>query len=286
MINEDVPEVEPGEISTGMAFGSMEAYKDHLREYPVDSQKCAWQVNARKLPKKEDKTVTVRDCNMEHTCKNPNEDYSRKCNVKFVAKSLLKMMDVGSPVDKEDDIAKKIIRPQLQTDIPCWVANNARKLVLAERNGSFESSYTKAPQLFIAATSLNPNSIGPPVGSNPKKKGVRMECSVNGDEFCITTAPTKKMRKALSAPTTATTSASKKSVDVPPLSKGKTTSPSSSTAADVSAKRKVPHPYTSSTPSTACFNQTYNGVVNISSQTINITEPSSKRVRKPNSIYQ
>ncbi|KAI3905465.1 hypothetical protein MKW98_013263 [Papaver atlanticum] len=112
------------------------------------------------------------------------------------------------------------------------------------------------------------------------------------------------MRKALSAPTTATTSASKKSADVPPLSKGKvasttpssssagsqtkgkTTAPSSSTAADVGAKRKVPHLSTSSTPSTAYFNQTYNGAINISSQTLNITEPSSKRVRKPNSKYQ
>ncbi|KAI3916068.1 hypothetical protein MKW98_004509 [Papaver atlanticum] len=132
----------------------------------------------------------------------------------------------------------------------------------------------------------------PPVGSNPKKKGVRMECSVNGDEFCITVAPTKKMRKALSAPTTATTSASNKSADIPPLSKGKaaattpssssagsqkkgkTTVPSSSIVADVGAKRKVPHPSTSSTPYTAYFNQTYNGTVNISSQTINIAEPS------------
>ncbi|KAI3937353.1 hypothetical protein MKW98_001924 [Papaver atlanticum] len=35
MINEDVPDVEPGEISTGMAFGSMEAYMDHLREYAL-----------------------------------------------------------------------------------------------------------------------------------------------------------------------------------------------------------------------------------------------------------
>ncbi|KAI3884971.1 hypothetical protein MKW98_002363 [Papaver atlanticum] len=131
-----------------------------------------------------------------------------------------------------------------------------------------------------------------------------MECSVNGDEFCITISPTKKMRKALSAPTTATTSESKKSADVPPLSKGKaaattpssssagsqkkgkTTAPSSSTAADVGAKRKVPHPSTYFTPCTACFNQTYNGTVNISSQTINITEPSSKRFRKPNSKYQ
>ncbi|KAI3832741.1 hypothetical protein MKW98_002287 [Papaver atlanticum] len=127
-----------------------------------------------------------------------------------------------------------------------------------------------------------------------------MECSVNGDEFCIIAALTKKMRKALSAPTTTTTSTSKKSVDVPPLSKGKaaattpssssagsqkkgkTTAPSSSTAADVGAKRKVPHPSTSSAP----FNQTYNGTVNISSQRIKITEPSSKRVRKPNSKYQ
>ncbi|XP_026397190.1 uncharacterized protein LOC113291923 [Papaver somniferum] len=144
---------------------------------------------------------------------------------------------------------------------------------------------------------------GPPVGSNPKKKGIRMECSVNGDEFCITAAPTKKMRKALSAPTTATTSASKTAtVDVPPFSKGKaaattpssstagsqkkckTTAPSSSTAVDVGSKRKVP--FTSSTPSSACFNQIFNGTVNISSQTINITEPSSKRVRKPNSKYQ
>ncbi|KAI3944687.1 hypothetical protein MKW98_021145 [Papaver atlanticum] len=424
MINEDVPEVQPGELSTCMGFGSMQAYKDHLREYAVlkhrdffvkkgdrtrhyaycvykDSQKCAWMVNARKVPKKEDMTITVRECNLEHTCKNPNEDYSRKCNAKFVAKYLLKTMDVGSPVDKADDIAKKIIRPQLETDMPKWDANNARKLVLAERNGSFESSYTKSPQLLIVATSLNPNNIvkrlfplenhryflrhlyknfltkgfrnprlthllwqvakaykykhwvtginiihphrlrdqgrpcvkrkkswmeknkprkrvtkcsvckgldhniltcqGPPVGSNPKKKGVRMECSVNGDEFCVTIAPTKKMRKALSAATTATTSASKKSADIPPLSKGKaaattpssssacsqkkgkTTAPSSSTVADFGAKRKVPHPSTSSTPSTACFNQTYNGTVNISSQTINITEPSSKRVRKPNS---
>ncbi|KAI3905464.1 hypothetical protein MKW98_013262 [Papaver atlanticum] len=178
MINEDVPEVEPGEISTVMAFGSMEAYKDHLREYAKgdmtrhysycvyrDSQKFAWQVNARKLPKKEDKTVTVRDCNMEHTYKNPNEDYSKKYNAKFVAKYLLKTMDVGSPVDKVDDIAKNIIIPQLQTDILGWVANNARKLVLAERNGSFESSYTKAPQLLIDATSLNPNSIGTTVNT-------------------------------------------------------------------------------------------------------------------------
>ncbi|XP_026438888.1 uncharacterized protein LOC113337426 [Papaver somniferum] len=88
----------------------------------------------------------------------------------------------------------------------------------------------------------------------------------------------KEMRKSLSAPTTATTSASKKSGDIPPLSngkavaitpssssagsqkKGKTTAPSSSTAADVGAKRKVTHPSTSSAPSTACFNnQTYNG---------------------------
>ncbi|XP_026383998.1 uncharacterized protein LOC113279518 [Papaver somniferum] len=69
-------------------------------------------------------------------------------------------MDVASPVDKAADIANKIIRPRLQTDIPKWVANNARKLVLAERNGTFESSYTKAPQLVTAATSLNPNSIG------------------------------------------------------------------------------------------------------------------------------
>ncbi|XP_026437608.1 uncharacterized protein LOC113335784 [Papaver somniferum] len=116
----------------------------------------------------------------------------------------------------------------------------------------------------------------------------------------ITFSPTKKMRKALYAPTTA----SKKSADISPLSKGKaaattpssssagsqkkgkTTAQSSSTAADVGAKRKVPHPSTSSTPSTSCFNQTYNGPVKISSQTINITEPSSKRVRKPNSKYQ
>ncbi|XP_026400586.1 uncharacterized protein LOC113296497 [Papaver somniferum] len=69
-------------------------------------------------------------------------------------------MDVASPVDKAADIANKIIRPRLQTDIPKWVANNARKLVLAERNGTFESSYTKAPQLVTDATSLNPNSIG------------------------------------------------------------------------------------------------------------------------------
>ncbi|XP_026429979.1 uncharacterized protein LOC113326470 [Papaver somniferum] len=141
---------------------------------------------------------------------------------------------------------------------------------------------------------------GPPVGSNPKKKGVRMECSVNGDEFCITAAPTKKMRKALSAPNTASTSASKKSAEVPPLSKGKaaattpstssagsqkkgkTTTPSSSTA----PKRKVTHPSTSSTPSSACFNQTYHGTFNISRQTINIFEPPSKRVRNPNSKYQ
>ncbi|XP_026437859.1 putative protein TPRXL [Papaver somniferum] len=135
-----------------------------------------------------------------------------------------------------------------------------------------------------------------------------MECSVNGDELCITSAPTKKMRKALSAPNTASTSASKKatssaskkSAEVPQLSKGKavatttstssagsqkkgkTTAPSSSTA----PKRKVTHPSTSSTPSSACFNQTYHGTVNISSQTINISEPPSKRVRKPNSKYQ
>ncbi|KAI3866927.1 hypothetical protein MKW92_043488 [Papaver armeniacum] len=37
-------------------------------------------------------------------------------------------MDVGSPVDKEADISKKIISPQLQTEIPKWVANNARFL--------------------------------------------------------------------------------------------------------------------------------------------------------------
>ncbi|XP_026419891.1 uncharacterized protein LOC113315858 [Papaver somniferum] len=440
MINEDTPEVTPGEISTGMAFGSMQAYKDHLREYAVlkhrdfkvkkgdkirhysycayrDAQKCAWMVNARKVPEKDDMTVTVRECNIEHTCKNPNEDYSRKCNAKFVAKYLLKTMDVASPVEKADDIAKKIIRPQLQTEIPKWVARHARRLVLAERDGTFETCYKKTPQLVIAATSLNPRSIGhfswsrddkdnrfeslilaynaqikgfmngcrmvigldgahltgkfggvmlsatgidaqngtginilhphrlrdkgrpcvkrkkswyeknkqpkrvtkcsvckgldhniltcqgPPVGSNPKKKGVRMECSVNGDEFCITAAPTKKMRKALSAPTTATTSASKTATaDVPPFSKGKeaattpssstagsqkkckATAPSSSAAVDVGSKRKVPS--TSSTPSSACFNQIFNGTVNISSQTINITEPSSKRVRKPNSKYQ
>ncbi|RZC80942.1 hypothetical protein C5167_043509, partial [Papaver somniferum] len=258
MINEDTPEVTPGEISTGMAFGSMQAYKDHLREYAVlkhrdfkvkkgdkirhysycayrDAQKCAWMVNARKVPEKDDMTVTVRECNIEHTCKNPNEDYSRKCNAKFVAKYLLKTMDVASPVEKADDIAKKIIRPQLQTEIPKWVARHARRLVLAERDGTFETCYKKTPQLVIAATSLNPRSIdeyqnktginilhphrlrdkgrpcvkrkkswyeknkqpkrvtkcsvckgldhniltcqGPPVGSNPKKKGVRMECS-------------------------------------------------------------------------------------------------------------
>ncbi|RZC47271.1 hypothetical protein C5167_040225 [Papaver somniferum] len=163
MINEDVPEVVPGEISSGMAFGNMQDYKDHLREYAVlkqDTQNCAWMVNARKLPDEDDPTVTVRECNTEHTCKNPNEDYSRKCNAKFVAKYLLKTMDVASPVDKAADIANKIIRPRLQTYIPKWVANNARKLVLAERNETFESSYTKAPQLVTAATSLNPNSIG------------------------------------------------------------------------------------------------------------------------------
>ncbi|XP_026384000.1 uncharacterized protein LOC113279520 [Papaver somniferum] len=183
MIDEDVPEVVPGEISSGMAFGNMQDYKDHLREYAVlkqrdfkvkkadkkrhfsyftykDTQNCAWMVNARKLPDEDDPTVTVRECNTEHTCKNPNEDYSRKCNAKFVAKYLLKTMDVASPVDKAADIANKIIRPRLQTDIPKWVANNARKLVLAERNETFESSYTKAPQLVTAATSLNPNSIG------------------------------------------------------------------------------------------------------------------------------
>ncbi|XP_026429248.1 uncharacterized protein LOC113325258 [Papaver somniferum] len=183
MINEDTPEVTPGEISTGMAFGSMQAYKDHLREYAVlkhrdfkvkkgdkirhysycayrDAQKCAWMVNARKVPEKDDMTVTVRECNIEHTCKNPNEDYSRKCNAKFVAKYLLKTMDVASPVEKADDIAKKIIRPQLQTEIPKWVARHARRLVLAERDGTFETCYKKTPQLVIAATSLNPRSIG------------------------------------------------------------------------------------------------------------------------------
>ncbi|XP_026428542.1 uncharacterized protein LOC113324438 [Papaver somniferum] len=183
MINEDAPEVIPGEISTGMAFGSMKAYKDHLREYAVlkhgdfkvkkgdkirhysycayrDAQNCAWMVNARKVPEKDDMTVTVRECNIEHTCKNPNEDYSRKCNAKFVAKYLLKTMDVASPVDKADDIAKKIIRPQLQTEIPKWVARHARRLVLAERDGTFETCYKKTPQLVIAATSLNPRSIG------------------------------------------------------------------------------------------------------------------------------
>ncbi|XP_026400624.1 uncharacterized protein LOC113296535 [Papaver somniferum] len=183
MINEDAPEVIPGEISTGMAFGSMQAYKDHLREYAVlkhrdfkvkkgdkirhysycayrDAQNCAWMVNARKVPEKDDMTVTVRECNIEHTCKNPNEDYRRKCNAKFVAKYLLKTMDVASPVDKEDDIAKKIIRSQLQTEIPKWVARHARRLVLAERDGTFETCYKKTPELVIAATSLNPRSIG------------------------------------------------------------------------------------------------------------------------------
>ncbi|XP_026384253.1 uncharacterized protein LOC113279805 [Papaver somniferum] len=57
-------------------------------------------------------------------------------------------MDVGSPVDKAKHIAKKIISPKLQTDIPNWVANDARKLVLAELKGTFESSYIKAPQLI------------------------------------------------------------------------------------------------------------------------------------------
>ncbi|KAI3835363.1 hypothetical protein MKW98_020479 [Papaver atlanticum] len=429
MINEDIPEVEPGKISTGMAFGSMQAYKDHLREYALlkhrdffvrkgdrtrhyaycvykDSQKCAWMVNARKVPKKEDMTVTVRECNMEHTCKNPNEDYSRKCNAKKLAKYLLKTMDVGSPVDKAADIAKKIIRPQLQTDIPkhlyknfltkrfrnprlthlLWQAAKAYKYkhweVMCNLRGKFHCDPSEERKVYqvtnkvtdkvfvvrieersctcrqwqlrqfpclnvlVALFKLNPdwskycskyytvdyyrttyswsitplgdiddyqnktniniihphrlrdkgrpcvkrkNNIltcqGPPIGSNPKKKGVRMECSVNGDEFCITVASTKKMGKALSAPTTATTSASKKSADIPPLSKGKAaaTTPSSSSAG---SQKRVPHPSTSSTPSTACFNQTYNGTVNISSQTINITEPSSKRVRKPNSKYQ
>ncbi|RZC78418.1 hypothetical protein C5167_003827 [Papaver somniferum] len=637
MINEDTPEVTPGEISTGMAFGSMQAYKDHLREYAVlkhrdfkvkkgdkirhysycayrDAQKCAWMVNARKVPEKDDMTVTVRECNIEHTCKNPNEDYSRKCNAKFVAKYLLKTMDVASPVEKADDIAKKIIRPQLQTEIPKWVARHARMVigldgahltgkfggvmlsatemrkripdmagltfisdrmkgilesvkrlyplsnhryclrhlyknfltkgfrnprlvqllwqaakaykyhhweeamqeiaeispdaykylidaepkswarswfphdvacehiysnfsesfnnmalkfrgkpltqlvdmythlvmvlfsnrrklaatwqagdlvpagkdlikVMCDLRGNYECDPSVEHKVYevtnkatgkvfvvkveekkctcrqwqlrqfpclhgvVALFKLNPNwskycskyytvdyyrtayqwSItplgdideyqnktginilhphrlrdkgrpcvkrkkswyeknkqpkrvtkcsvckgldhniltcqGPPVGSNPKKKGVRMECSVNGDEFCITAAPTKKMRKALSAPTTATTSASKTATaDVPPFSKGKeaattpssstagsqkkckATAPSSSAAVDVGSKRKVPS--TSSTPSSACFNQIFNGTVNISSQTINITEPSSKRVRKPNSKYQ
>ncbi|XP_026399004.1 uncharacterized protein LOC113294845 [Papaver somniferum] len=101
---------------------------------------------------------------------------------------------------------------------------------------------------------------GPPVGSNPKKKGVRMECSVNGDELCITASPTKKMRKALSAPNTASTSASKKAKS------------SASKKATSSASKKSA--------------ETYHGTVNISSQTINISEPPSKRVRKSNSKYQ
>ncbi|XP_026378741.1 uncharacterized protein LOC113273199 [Papaver somniferum] len=69
-------------------------------------------------------------------------------------------MDVASPVEKADDIAKKIIRPQFQTEIPKWVARHARRLVLAERDGTFETCYKKTPQLVIAATSLNPRSIG------------------------------------------------------------------------------------------------------------------------------
>lgn len=181
MINENIPEIELGEISSGMAFGSIEAYRDHLREYSVlkyrdfkvkkgdrtrhyaycmnkVSQGCELKVNARLCPKQG--TITVRECNIKHTCKNLNANHSRKCNEKFVAKYLLKTMDVGSPVDKAEHIDKKIISPKLNTDIAYWVSNDARKLVLAELKGTFESSYTKAPQLVTAATSLNPNSIG------------------------------------------------------------------------------------------------------------------------------
>ncbi|KAI3858661.1 hypothetical protein MKX03_027364 [Papaver bracteatum] len=57
-------------------------------------------------------------------------------------------MDVDSPVDKAADIAKNIIRPQLNTEIPKWVALHARSLVLAEINGTFESCYKKTPQLI------------------------------------------------------------------------------------------------------------------------------------------
>ncbi|XP_026395774.1 uncharacterized protein LOC113290382 [Papaver somniferum] len=182
MINENIPEIEPGEISFGMAFGSIEDYRDHLREYSVlkhrdfkvkkadrtrhyaycvnkGSQGCEWKVNARLCLK--EGTITLRECNMKHTCKNLNANHSRKCNAKFVAEYLLKTMDVGSPVDKAEHIAKKIISPKLQLTYHIGLPMMQEyKLVLAELKGTFESSYTKAPQLVTTATSLNPNSIG------------------------------------------------------------------------------------------------------------------------------
>ncbi|XP_026395940.1 uncharacterized protein LOC113290564 [Papaver somniferum] len=147
MINENIPEIELGEISSGMAFGSIESYRDHLREYSVlkhkdfkvkngdrtihyayyvnkGSQGCEWKVNARLSPK--EGTIKVRECNMKHTCKNLNANHIKKCNAKFVDKYFLKTMDVGSPVDKEEHIAKNIISPKLQTDIPYWVSNDAK----------------------------------------------------------------------------------------------------------------------------------------------------------------
>ncbi|KAI3939930.1 hypothetical protein MKW98_029706 [Papaver atlanticum] len=122
MVNEDIPEVEPGVICSGMTFGKIENLRRHIRH------DC----------EKEAKGVM---------------DYSQ-------GDYLISKMDVGTSVDKADDIINKIIRPDLNIQIPYWVANDARNLVLAKFHGDFEKSYSKVPQLVTAATTLNPNSIG------------------------------------------------------------------------------------------------------------------------------
>ncbi|RZC88851.1 hypothetical protein C5167_031228 [Papaver somniferum] len=307
MINEDTPEVTPGEISTGMAFGSMQAYKDHLREYAVlkhrdfkvkkgdkirhysycsyrDAQNCAWMVNARKVPEKDDMTVTVRECNIEHTCKNPNEDYSRKCNEKFVAKYLLKTMDVASPVEKADDIAKKIIRPQLQTEIPKWVARHARAPIQEFLDQRIQKSKTCTASL-AGCKGIQISSLGDyyrttyqwsitPLGDIDEyqnKTGINI---IHPHRLRDKGRPCVKRKKSWyeknKQPKRVTKCSVCKGLDHniltcqgPPVAgsqkKCKTTAPSSSTAVDVESKRKVPS--TSSTPSSACFNQIFNGTL-------------------------
>lgn len=71
---------------------------------------------------------------------------------------------------------------------------------------------------------------GGAVGSNPKKKGVRMECLVDGDKSTKKAAPTKKMRKKT---TTATPSTSA------PLSASKGEEPAAA-APPCGSRKKTP----------------------------------------------
>ncbi|KAI3941896.1 hypothetical protein MKW98_009106 [Papaver atlanticum] len=159
-----------------MVFDDIPIFKKHVREYAVmkkcmfefrkadksraylwckhrKNQNCLWQVNAITVPN--EPTAKIMFCNLKHTCKRMKGKRNPMCNSRFVADYMIKTLGVTNSIPKPMAIMKLHIWPTFRTEIPYWVAAEARLMILADLHGRFEESYTKIPSLVKEVKGLD-----------------------------------------------------------------------------------------------------------------------------------